>query len=199
MESYIRGTQGRGPGRQGERLPQGHCWGVKSGIYIYLRLCNCYLQQVLMLTEGASVSSRHLQATWPQKWMLAKPAMLWNSLAKLSTDVLYWNPSRYYLYSSKLRYHVSWGCQFKCKYFLERFLLASIIIIIVIIIIIIFRREQSHLRINKAIKYWHIYFPSWKSGIYISFFSIVCCIPSTSTFYWLFLRNISCCPGAGWS
>ena len=56
--------------------------GVIPGSYNACNCLGCYLGHVLK--GEASVSSRPQQATWPHK-MDAEAAILWSSLAKLST------------------------------------------------------------------------------------------------------------------
>lgn len=96
--------QEKGLGRWGEKAYHQGIWGKSiPGIDIYLWLCGYYLGQVL--EGGASVSSRPMQAARSHK-IVPEAAILWSSLAKFSIDVLYWNPSCYYLTTSKVIYSV---------------------------------------------------------------------------------------------
>lgn len=75
--SYLGGTQGEDPGRQGRMLITRAIERVISGIHISLQPCK--LLSVALLEAGTSVSPGPLQVTWPCR-IKVKSGMLWNSV-----------------------------------------------------------------------------------------------------------------------
>ena len=80
--SYLKGNKGKALGNRGQCLSQGQLGESYQELNVYCDPVGCYLGHALK--GGAGVSSRPVQATWPQK-INAKAAVLPSSLAKHST------------------------------------------------------------------------------------------------------------------